>query len=117
MYNQIPSSAIARRTTLGRAGAAALLAVLVSAASAQTTPAAKDEPIKLEAFVSTGTRFNDRTVIQSPVPIDILTSKDLQQGGYTETAQMIQALVPSLSDGRGKLNEGMFAWSIWLVSL
>src|SRR5687768_5780736 len=56
----------------------------------RTSVVGKDEPIKLEAFVSTGTRFNDRTVIQSPVPIDIITAAELTQGGYTETSQMLQ---------------------------
>src|SRR5688500_3210507 len=96
---------------------AALLAFCVSAfllqsttgVWAQGTPgpaAAKDDPIKLEAFVSTGTRFNDRTVIQSPVPIDIITGAEMQQGGYTETAQMLQSLVPSFNFPRPSLTDG-----------
>src|ERR1051325_373582 len=52
-----------------------------AASAGSTSAAAKDDPIRLEAFVSTGTRFNDRTVVQSPVPIDIITSADLHQGG------------------------------------
>ena len=68
--------------------------------------AAKDEPVKLEAFVSTGTRFNDRTVVDSPVPIDIVTSAEMQQGGYTEVSQMLQALVPSFNFPRPSLTDG-----------
>ena len=45
-----------------------------TATSATTAAAAKDEPLLLDAVVSTGTRFNDRTVIESPVPIDVITS-------------------------------------------
>ena len=106
-------SVAARRATLGWAVAPALLALLASAAFAQTAPvnsssaaAAKDDPIKLEAFVSTGTRFNDRTITQSPVPIDVVTAKEMQQGGYTETSQMLQALVPSFNFPRPSLNDG-----------
>src|SRR5690242_3436554 len=79
------------------------LAVLVTGAtsplSAQTTAAAaaKEDPVKLEAFISTGTRFNDRTVAESPVPIDIITTSDINTGGYTETAQILQTLVPSFN--------------------
>src|SRR5882757_6084789 len=66
---------------------------------AQTTPAAPakpaDEVIQLEAFVSTGTRFNNRTVTESPVPIDLITRNEITAGGYTETAQILQTLVPS----------------------
>ena len=51
------------------------------AAPAANAAAAKDQAVLLEAFVSTGTRFNDRTVIQSPVPIDVITGAELKKGG------------------------------------
>ena len=96
-----------------RAAAFLLLALIVplapacaAAANAATTAAAKEEAIVLEAFVSTGTRFNDRTVVQSPVPIDIVTSREMAQGGYTETSQMLQALVPSFNFPRPALTDG-----------
>src|SRR5438067_1788025 len=89
------------------------LAFFVSGAFAQnlaptgaTSGAAKDEPILLEAFVSTGTRFSDRTVIQSPVPIDVVTQAEMQKGGYTETAQMLEVLVPSFNFPRPSLTDG-----------
>ena len=75
-------------------------------AGAATAAAAKDEAVMLEAFVSTGTRFSDRTVTQSPVPIDIITSREMAQGGYTETSQMLQALVPSFNFPRPSLTDG-----------
>ena len=76
-----------------RAGPAATVAALVFLNSAAFTPLfaqtapvapkkAAEEIIKLEAFVATGTRFNDRTVIQSPVPIDVITSADLGKGWF-----------------------------------
>ncbi len=78
--------------------------------SAQTAPAAAkkadENVIKLEAFVSTGTRFNDRTVIQSPVPIDVIMAAEMQLGGYTETSQMLQSLVPSFNFPRPSLTDG-----------
>src|SRR5687767_1838507 len=82
------------------------LAALPLSAQPSVSGTAKDEPITLDAFVSTGTRFNDRTVIQSPVPIDVITSADLTQGGYTETSQMLQALVPSFNFPRPSLTDG-----------
>ncbi len=110
-----PTTTVTRATgtVLRRAAALtpAVLALLVSGAlapvSAQTAAAAaKEEPIKLEAFVSTGTRFNDRTVTESPVPIDIVTRAEMTQGGYTETTQMLQALVPSFNFPRPSLTDG-----------
>jgi iron complex outermembrane receptor protein len=88
---------------------AAFLASVSSSLIGQTAPAAKpagEEIIKLEAFISTGSRFNNRTVTESPVPIDIVTSNDINQGGYTETSQAIQALVPSFNFPRPALTDG-----------
>ncbi|MSU51584.1 MAG: TonB-dependent receptor [Opitutus sp.] len=113
MKHPHPTKPLASRSVLRRVAAAtpALLAFLASAVSAQNASApantaAKDDPIRLEAFVSTGTRFNDRTVIQSPVPIDVILAAEMQQGGYTETSQMLQALVPSFNFPRPSLTDG-----------
>ena len=75
---------------------ASLQAATAPAAAPATasTSATSEEPIQLEKFVQTGTRFNDRTVIDSPVPIDVITRNDLSTGGYSETAQVLQTLVP-----------------------
>ena len=87
--------------------AVALISVASVGLQAQPAPAAaSDEVVKLEAFVSTGTRFSNRTVTESPVPIDIVTSNDINQGGYTETSQAIQALVPSFNFPRPSLTDG-----------
>jgi iron complex outermembrane recepter protein len=51
----------------------------------------------LESVAILGTRGEQRTVISAPVPIDVLSASDLQQTGRTETAQMLQAVVPSLN--------------------
>jgi iron complex outermembrane receptor protein len=87
-----------------------VLALIIAGVSAplaaQTAPAAKQDPLKMEAFVSTGTRFNDRTVIESPVPIDVITRAEMEQGGYTEVSQMLQSLVPSFNFPRPSLTDG-----------
>jgi iron complex outermembrane recepter protein len=115
-YSRLSASLTRRVRSRNSAALAAGFALLSLSANAQTpaTPvapnptaaAAKEEPIRLEAFVSTGTRFNDRTVVQSPVPIDVVTSAEMQQGGYTETSQMLQALVPSFNFPRPSLTDG-----------
>src|SRR4051812_48749741 len=93
------------------AGALALLVSTVVTTHAQTAPTAAapakaDEPIKLEAFVSTGSRFNDRTVIDSPVPIDIVSNLEIRAGGYTEANQILQALAPSFNFPRPSVTDG-----------
>ncbi len=92
---------------------AALAGAFVSPLPAQTSTEAapkdgekKDNVVKLAEFVTTGTRFNDRTVTDSPVPIDVISGNELKQGGYIETAQMIQAAVPSFNFPRPSLTDG-----------
>lgn len=103
------SRAILPAVSVATSGLLALflfLTPLPLGAQSNTSGAGKDEPITLDAFVSTGTRFNDRTIVQSPVPIDVIASADLTQGGYTETSQMLQALVPSFNFPRPSLTDG-----------
>ncbi|MBI2518695.1 MAG: TonB-dependent receptor [Opitutae bacterium] len=66
----------------------------------------KEEVVKLTEFVTTGSRFNDRTVTDSPVPIDVISGNELKQGGYLETSQMIQAQIPSFNFPRPSLTDG-----------
>ncbi len=90
----------------------AALAVLVTTNAtslfAQAAPASdkKDDTIELATFVTTGSRFNDRTVTDSPVPIDVISRSELEKGGYTETSQMLQAMVPSFNFPRPSLTDG-----------
>jgi len=98
-----------------RAPSAGALAFLASAALtplfAQTTPAATPAPpdssvVQLKKFVTLGSRFNDRTVTDSPVPIDVLSDADLQQNGYTELGQTLSVLVPSVDFPRPANTDG-----------
>ena len=102
-----------RATGLRRMRGFALFAFIVTAAATpffaqQTATVAtnKDDVVELTKFVTTGSRFNDRTVTQSPVPIDVISGRELTQGGYNETSQMIQAAVPSFNFPRPSLTDG-----------
>ncbi len=68
---------------------------------------AKDTVVQLEQFVTTGSRFNNRTVTESPVPIDVIPSRELKAGGYTGTAEMLVAAVPSFNFPRTSSNDGL----------
>lgn len=48
-------------------------------------------------IIVTGTRRNDRTVAQSPVPIDVIGATSLQNSGYTDTNRLLNQLVPSFN--------------------
>jgi iron complex outermembrane receptor protein len=92
--------------SLPRTRVIALLALLTTTAAFGQTAAPKDEVVQLEKFVATGSRFNDRTVTQSPVPIDVISGSEMTQGGYNETSQMLQANIPSFNFPRPSLTDG-----------
>lgn len=69
--------------------------------------------IKLDEAVSTldeavvlGTRRSDRTVIESPVPIDVISAKEMRMTGLVETAQLLQMNIPSLNFPRPAISDG-----------
>lgn len=61
-----------------------------AAATQSTTP---DE----ETIVVTGTRRSDRTVADSPVPVDVIGSEAIANTGQTETNRILNQLVPSFN--------------------
>src|SRR5687768_6381280 len=63
-------------------------------------------PIGLDQVVVTGTRATDRTVLESPVPIDVLSAAEIRETGRTETMQVIQMLAPSINFPRPSVNDG-----------
>ena len=63
-------------------------------------------PASLEAMTTLGTRGQERTVIDAPAPIDVLSSADIKSTGRTETAQMIQAVAPSFNFPRTSIGDG-----------
>ncbi len=44
-----------------------------------------------------GSRTQPRTVLESPVPIDVLGADDIRSSGYTDISQILQALLPSFN--------------------
>jgi iron complex outermembrane receptor protein len=74
------------------------------ASPASAEPAA--EVVEMEAFVSIGSRFAERTATESMVPIDIVSAAELTAGGYSETSQMLQSLVPSFNFPRATIGDG-----------
>ncbi|MBI3887184.1 MAG: TonB-dependent receptor [Opitutae bacterium] len=113
MNHLILLRAAGRRAVSSRMRAVAAFAVIAAVGApslrAQAAAPAADKPdevVKLSEFVTTGSRFNDRTVTDSPVPIDVISRSDLEKGGYSETSQMLQSLVPSFNFPRPSLTDG-----------
>lgn len=81
----------------------------VTVAAGQTVTkdfALERSPTTLEALAVVGTRGEARTVTESPVPIDVLTSADIVSSGRTETNQILQMLAPSFNFPRPSISDG-----------
>ncbi|MBU6366338.1 MAG: TonB-dependent receptor [Gemmatimonadetes bacterium] len=62
--------------------------------------------VNLQAVAVLGTRRTERTVVDAPVPIDVVTSEQIKQTGRTELGQILQMLVPSLNFSRASVADG-----------
>src|SRR5438874_3485764 len=81
--------------------------VNVTAGETVTGDYALDRGIaELNAAVVIGTRSHDRTVLNSPVPVDVLTPTEIRQTGQVETSQIIQLLAPSFNFPRPTVADG-----------
>ncbi len=60
----------------------------------------------LGAVAVLGTRTAERTVLDAPAPIDVLSASELQATGRVETAQMIQMIAPSFNFPRATVGDG-----------
>ena len=62
--------------------------------------------VQLDENVIIGTRANDRTVLNAPVPVDVLTSAEIKHTGAVETSQILQLLAPSFNFPRPTIADG-----------
>ncbi len=60
----------------------------------------------LGAVAVLGSRTQERTVLDAPAPIDVLSATELRATGRVETAQMIQMIAPSFSFPRATVGDG-----------
>ncbi|MEP6730126.1 MAG: TonB-dependent receptor [bacterium] len=60
----------------------------------------------LQAVVVTGTRRQNRTVIDAPAPIDVFTARDIKLSGRTETAAILAMLAPSFNFPHTSVTDG-----------
>ncbi len=60
----------------------------------------------LDQVVVTGTRQPNRTAVNSPVPVDVFTSKEIKATGATETSQILEMLAPSFNFPRPSVTDG-----------
>lgn len=67
--------------------------------------AVKDEDIQKVVVVSTGSRGAQRTMVDTPVPIDILSTKELNKTGQVSLDKSLQFRVPSFNTVQTPVND------------
>lgn len=87
------------------ASLAALSVGTITPAFAQDEAKAEEDAPR-DTIIVTGTRRTDRTIADSPVPVDVLTSEDLLNSGSTETNKLLNQLVPSFNFPQPSLTDG-----------
>ena len=81
--------------------------VVIEAARSTTRNYALTKSVaQLEQIAVTGSRAGERTVVLSPVPVDVINTAELRSTGRVETAQMLQAAAPSLNFPRPAVADG-----------
>ncbi|MCY7279659.1 MAG: TonB-dependent receptor, partial [Sphingomonas bacterium] len=97
------------RSTL-LAGFSAIAFAVPGAAQQTTAPgqsvAAATQPDPGSTIIVTGTRRTDRTVEDSPVPIDVIGGEALVNTGLTETNKILNQLVPSFNFPQPSIADG-----------
>lgn len=91
--------------------ALAMTGLAAPAALAQTAPADLEpqleaaEPGETSTIVVTGTRRNDRTVLESAVPVDVFSADDFKAQPAPQLQTILQTLVPSFNQQRNLLGD------------
>ena len=80
-----------------KTSAAVAVATAAAEPAAAATPAASSEPQEVEEVTVTGVRGLPRTVTDSPTPIDVINSAELERTGRAGAFQSLQTLVPSFN--------------------
>ena len=96
------------KTYLLAAASGVGLASFAQPALAQEIDGASEagEAVPEQQIIVTGTRRTDRTVAESSVPIDVISSDALLQQGTTETNRLLNNLVPSFNFPQPSLTDG-----------
>ncbi len=76
------------------------------AGTAQSEEAQEEEIASGDQIVVTGTRRTNRTLAESPVPIDVISSETLTETGYTDVNRILNQVVPSFNFPQPSVTDG-----------
>ncbi|WP_448569057.1 TonB-dependent receptor plug domain-containing protein [Thalassotalea ganghwensis] len=60
----------------------------------------------IERIITVGTRLSNRTVTDSPAPVDIISGEAIRSSGVTSTPEMLRALAPSFNMNNTTTSDG-----------
>ena len=97
-----------RGSLLGSVTALAFLSTPALAQDSQdeTLASLEGDATPQDQIVVIGSRRSDRTVADSPVPVDIIGADALNNSGYTETNKVLGQLVPSFNFPQPSITDG-----------
>lgn len=104
MGKQIHMKTLSHVALMATISVLALTAAPAFAQAADAPAAAESE--EGSTIIVTGTRRTDRTVADSPVPIDVISADALSNTGTTETNRILNQLVPSFNFPQPSLTDG-----------
>lgn len=74
--------------------------------ASETEASLEGEALPEEQIVVIGTRRTDRSIADSPVPVDVIGADALNNSGYTETNKVLNQLVPSFNFPQPSITDG-----------
>lgn len=90
-----------------------VLAIAIGLSLSSTTVFSQEEAISdsakntdIERIITVGTRMSNRTVADSPAPIDIISSEAIKNSGATSTPDMLRKLAPSFNMNNTTTSDG-----------
>ncbi|HEY0282355.1 MAG TPA: TonB-dependent receptor [Rhizomicrobium sp.] len=86
-----------KRHLLGTSAIALVLASGSPVYAQANTQVADARSETVETVIITGTHLQDRTLTNTPVPVDVLTGEELRQSGQSETTEILRQVAPSFS--------------------
>lgn len=89
----------------GGSGSVALAALAIAVALPPGVAMAQDDET-IEEIVTVGTRQAGRVSSDLPVPVDTLSSEEMEATGQTEVGRMLQVLAPSFNFSSSSISDG-----------
>jgi iron complex outermembrane recepter protein len=97
-----------RKNKISRILSPAITLALLAPAGYAPVALAQENANAVEQVIVTGTRGRERTVADSPVPIDVFNAEDISQISHTDTNDILQTLVPSFNVSKTNFSGGAY---------